>query len=111
MTVGGKSSVFIGDCGKSPCHREGMRDKQEYPQTIRSAEAERPQAETIVLGWAFALRDLCEQGAESVTAVLPGGLCLTYEDGALLIDGPTGPAKKISDRDLDDVGFVPQEGR
>lgn len=107
--VGGRSPVNTAIHAGMVCHSRGVAGEAKAPQNIRSTDEERPQAETIVRGWAFALRDLCEQGAESVTVVLPGGLRLAYEDGALTVDPPEGPTRKISDRELDDVGYVTAE--
>lgn len=59
-----------------------------------------------IRAWCLALRDLCASGAESVTAVLPGGIVLDYtpESGASLITG--GGTTVLDEAWIDDHGMV-----
>ena len=107
--AGGKSSVDTAIHAGMVCQPDRMADTQERPQDIRVSDVERPQAETILRGWAFALRDLSDQGAEIVTARLDGGALVTYTRGKGAAWTLGRQTIRLEDDELDDVGYVPTD--
>jgi hypothetical protein len=63
---------------------------------------------TELQGWALALRDLCDQGAQAASVTFPGAT-LAYSSGQATLITPEGRSD-FSDADLDEVGLVPTDG-
>lgn len=61
--------------------------------------------ETMVRGWALALRDLCEQGAVRVTARFEDGSQIVYRLGEGAQVTAAGHVLNIPESALDDIGL------
>lgn len=66
--------------------------------------------DTLIRGYALALRDLCEQSDfATVTGVLSTGSSMTYTQGAGCRIVADGRVLEIPESALDEVGLVPAE--
>lgn len=63
--------------------------------------------DTLIRGWALALRDLADQGAVSVSATFEGGGTMTYTTGRGCVVHVAGRVLEIPESALEDVGLVP----
>lgn len=66
--------------------------------------------DTLIRGWALALRDLADQGAVSVSATFEGGGVMTYTIGRGCVLAVAGRLLEIPEAALDDVGLIPADG-